>query len=156
MTSATLHNKRINGSAVLTTASIPVFNTTSATTTTTGWDIIQVRAAPPREFNPYINTSDLLEEFIAFLGDQDVKQRQVMQIPMEYFVKWLVIRACEVDQEEPTVELPALPATKQPRCLGCQRFMGLEVLLPLHGAACAERFFNRSVAVVSDDDGYNT
>ena len=60
---------------------------------------------------------------------------------MEYFIKWLVIRACEEDQEEPNVEIPALPAPKAiHRCMGCGQFMQQAILVALH-AACSTRYF---------------
>lgn len=103
-----------------------------------------VRRLGPREFNKYVNGSDLLEEFIAFLGTEGVRQGDVMALPLELFIKWLIIRACEQDQEEPPVVLE-LPARKsQPRCLGCQRFMRNDTTLPLHGAQCADRHFARA------------
>lgn len=102
------------------------------------------RRSAPRQFNRYVNGSDLLEEFIAFLGTEGVRQGEVMELPLELFIKWLIIRACEVDQEEAPVVLE-LPAPKpQPRCLGCQKFMRKDTTLPLHGAQCADRHFARA------------
>ncbi len=106
------------------------------------------RRGMPREFNKFINASDLLEEFIEWLGAQDIRQSEVMGLPLEYFIKWLVIRACEVDQEEPNVEMPALPAPKaKHRCLNCGQFMFLSVILPLHAGYCADRYFQKQEAL---------
>tara|TARA_Y100000310_G_scaffold126272_1_gene125028 strand:+ start:2803 stop:3243 length:441 start_codon:yes stop_codon:yes gene_type:complete len=108
------------------------------------------RNAPPREFNRYISASDLLEEFIRWLGDEGLRQRDVAGLPLEHFIKWLVIRACEEDQEEPNVEMPALPAPRMlHRCVGCGRFMPHAITLALH-AICSVGYFNRvkSVPVV--------
>lgn len=101
------------------------------------------RLPPPRAFNPYISASDLLEEFIGFVGTEGVRQRDVLALPIDLFVRWLIIRACEEDQEEPnvTLDLPAPPP--QPRCLGCQRFMARATPLPLHGQRCASLYFDR-------------
>lgn len=104
---------------------------------------LPTKALPPRHFNKYVNASDLLEEFIRYLGTLGVRQGDLMGLPIELFIKWLVIRACEEDKVEPevTLELPApLP---QPRCLGCQRWMSRGVSLPLHGDQCASRYFAR-------------
>lgn len=107
------------------------------------------RLAPPREFNPYINASDLLEEFIRFAGVEGVRSGDVLGLPIEAFVKWLVIRACEQDQEEPNVTLE-LPARRpQPRCLGCQRFMPRSTRMPLHDDRCAGRYFARAELVAA-------
>lgn len=100
----------------------------------------------PDNFNKYVNGSDLLEEFILFLGTEGVRQGDLMNLPIELFIKWLIIRACEEDQVEPDVVL-ALPApTPQPRCLGCQRFMPKVVQLPLHDGQCADWYFARKQA----------
>lgn len=106
----------------------------------------QAERRPPEGFNRYINASDLMEEFIGYLAGEGVRQREVLGLPLDLFIKWLIIRACEEDREEPnvTLALPARPA--QPRCLGCQRFMALQTRLPLHGPACAGRYFERVAA----------
>lgn len=98
---------------------------------------------PPSGFNRYVNASDLLEEFIRFLGDEGVRQGEVMSLPVELFIKWLIIKACEHDGEEPNVTL-VLPAPKQqPRCLGCQRFLPAATAVPMHDARCAGFYFAR-------------
>ena len=100
----------------------------------------------PSGFNRYVNASDLLEEFIRFLGDEGVRQAEVMGLPVELFVKWLIIKACEHDGEEPNVTLQ-LPAPKsQPRCLGCQRFLPAGMPIPIHDQRCAGFFFARQEA----------
>lgn len=102
------------------------------------------RAAPPRDFNRYLNASDLLEEFITWLGTEGVRGSEVMDLPVELFVKWLIVRACEADDEEPNVELVVPRRSQQPRCLGCQRFMARRVRVPLHGPRCADLHFKRA------------
>ena len=95
--------------------------------------------AAPREFNTYINASDLLDEFIRFLGTEGVKQGEVMDLPLELFIKWLIVRSCEADGEEPPLQLPPVKkclAKPQPRCVKCQRYMRKEIVVPLH-AVCA-------------------
>jgi hypothetical protein len=145
------------GASATTTAAINVYNT--PTTGTITFDTIQLDwpitnhaqqitqkriVKPPAGFNKYVNASDLLEEFIGFLGDEKVRQSEVMGLPIELFIKWLVIRACEEDGEEPNTILE-LPAPKsQPRCLGCQRFMRRGTEFPLHGRRCATHLFART------------
>lgn len=119
-----------------------------------GWIVPQdiVYAVPPpqpvrwapREFNKYINASDLLEEFIAYLGTEHVRQGEVLKLPMDLFVKWLIIRACEQDGEEPDVILQLPAPKKQPRCIGCGRYMAHDVLMPLHDERCARFHFRRA------------
>lgn len=101
------------------------------------------RVPPPLEFNKYINASDLMEEFIKWVGSEGVRRREVMTLSIDLFIKWLIIRACEEDQEEPNVTLQ-LPAPKpQPRCLGCGRWIKAEEVVHLHDARCANYYYAR-------------
>lgn len=81
-----------------------------------------------REFNPYINASDLLEKFIDDLGRLGVSQSDFARVPVMAFLNWLVLEAAKKDGD-PTDELPpvqaALPAppSKQPRCGYCKRWI---------------------------------
>lgn len=101
------------------------------------------RIPPPIEFNKYINASDLMEEFIKWVGSEGVRRREVMTLSIDLFIKWLIIRACEEDQEEPNVTLQ-LPAPKpQPRCLGCGRWIKAEEVVHLHDARCANYYYAR-------------
>lgn len=75
-----------------------------------------------REFNPFINASDLLEEFIHDIGQLGVRQCEVLSIPIELFINWLVIRAAEQDGD-PIPDVPQLEAPKKHRCRCCGRFL---------------------------------
>lgn len=118
--------------------------------------IVKVDEAPaikrrpaPLEFNKYINASDLLEEFIRYCGEQGVRQREMLELPVDLFIKWLIIRACEADKEEPNVTLE-LPAPKrQCRCLGCGKFMRRGLALPMHDPRCYNFYFVRSQRALS-------
>ena len=104
------------------------------------------RQPAPREFNRYINASDLLEEFIRFLGEHKVRQGEVLKLPIDLFVKWLILRACEQDGEEPNVTLQLPPPRQQARCLGCGRWAkGLTV--PFHDSHCAGFYYKRASLV---------
>ena len=104
----------------------------------------RLRRPAPLEFNRYINGSDLLEEFIAFAGEHGARQDDVLELPVELFVKWLIVRACEEDQEEPPEVIePRALRRPQPRCLGCQRWMRRGVELPMHDDRCASLYFAR-------------
>ena len=107
--------------------------------------VSRIRKPPPQEFNPFINASDMMEKFIAFLGEHKVKQQEVMGMPIELFIKWLIIQACEADKEEPPADVQlALPAPKQqPRCLGCQRYLPAATAIPIHDVRCAEFYYAR-------------
>jgi len=142
------------------TVRITTNNTVSPSTTITGnTSIIDGdpmagrRRLPPREFNKYLNTSDLLEEFIGWLGSEGVRQGEVMDLPIELFIKWLIVRAAEADGEEPEVEVTVPKRLSQPRCLGCQRWMPRNCALPVHGRRCAELHFRRQEMSDARHDG---
>ena len=105
--------------------------------------VTQQRTLSPLEFNKYINGSDLLEEFIAFLDTQKVKQHEVMGLPVELFIKWLIIRACEQDGEEPNVTLTLPTRQHAVHCLGCGKFMTPKLRPQLHNERCAGYYFRR-------------
>jgi hypothetical protein len=82
------------------------------------------------EFNKYINASDLLEEFIGHLGAIGARQRDVLDIPIEVFINWLIIRSCREDGDDipegikPVEKHRALPSPhKRYRCKTCGRFI---------------------------------
>lgn len=110
---------------------------------------LKYRRPSPLEFNKYINASDLMEEFIEFLGENKVKQQEAWNIPIEHFIKWLIIRACEEDKEEANVTLELPSPKKQPRCMGCQKFMPKLIEAPFHTEICAGFYFSRQKAVVN-------
>lgn len=82
-----------------------------------------------REFNPYVSASDLLGEFIRFVGRLRVARELIPQLPLGLFVNWLVIEAARRDNDpvpsdvEPIEEHRLLKRVVQPRCLACQRFV---------------------------------
>lgn len=84
------------------------------------------RGCPTRDFNSYINASDKLEEFIKYCGEVGVKQGDMFGLPLELFIKWLVIEAARADGEKTDVQvnvLAALPDYSVPRCDNCGRFI---------------------------------
>lgn len=89
------------------------------------------RANRIREFNRYLNASDLLEEFIREVGRLGVRQHQVTEGLFGVFLHWLILRAADQDQEEappgvfPVAKHPGLLAapSKVPRCRQCGRFV---------------------------------
>jgi len=86
-----------------------------------------------------------MEEFIGWLGGQGVRQSEVMTLSMDLYIKWLVVRACEEEGEEPEIEMPQIPASTQPRCLGCGQWMPRKIAVPLH-PSCARLYFQRQAA----------
>lgn len=94
------------------------------------------KACTIREFNRYINASDLIEEFIRFVGKLGCRQSQVMNVPLGLFINWLVLRAAESDGEEPPSDVPRLenhpqlPSSRyDKKCLLCRRFIPLSLAI---------------------------
>lgn len=56
----------------------------------------------------YLLTSDALEEFIKEVGELGVTQDQLLNLPIETFINWLVIKAAERDDEPIPEGIPSL------------------------------------------------
>lgn len=83
------------------------------------------RASRIREFNPFVNASDKIEDFIRFCGDQGVRQGEMLDLPIKLFIGWLIIEAAKADHE-PEPDVPLIPDLRRhttPRCIGCGRFI---------------------------------
>lgn len=82
-----------------------------------------------RDFSPYMNASDLLEEFIDFLASNGVRQCQFLDLPIELFINWLILRAAQRDGDpvpDGVVSPEQHPKTRAwclPKCLTCGRFL---------------------------------
>lgn len=89
--------------------------------------VVTYKANRLREFNKFINTSDLLEMFIKEIAKLGVEQKDFMNLPIELFIKWLVIKAAEEDGFEAPdkVQMKSHPALASliPRCKACGRFI---------------------------------
>lgn len=102
---------------------------------------ITYRANRVREFNRFLNASDLLVKFIGYLNSLHLNQKEALALPIDLFIAWLIIEAAKADDEEPQQEEiakldtlmrqhvridPPVPAlalpAPMPRCL-CGRFM---------------------------------
>lgn len=108
---------------------------------------IVYQASSVRAFNRYLNASDLIAKFVAYLDSLQIKKADVLGLPMELFIHWLVIESAKADGEvlpdgdekkfahllkdriQLNPQIPngakplALPAPpKRPRC-GCGRFL---------------------------------
>jgi len=79
------------------------------------------------EFNKYINASDLLEAFIKDLGHIGIKQGEVLNVPIELFINWIILKAAEQDGDNAPADVPRLESsvkpTKHPKCLCCGKFI---------------------------------
>ena len=125
---------------------------------------VQYRACKIREFNRYINASDLLEEFIVFLGEFDIKQSEVLNVPIGMFIHFLIWKAAVADGMEHEAEndykmlqsqVKAMPVHRiQPKCLCCGRYISLGVFqkgFNFCDADCAVRFATREIDGVKQE-----
>lgn len=91
------------------------------------------RACRVREFNPYINASDLLEAFIREVGKLDgVDQGDVLDLPIEAFINWIILEAAKKDGD-PLEGLPSVESALARRLPGPEAQRQLQE--PLEGAA---------------------
>jgi len=73
-----------------------------------------------REFNKYINASDLLEHFITDMGKLGANQSNILSTPIEIFINWLILKAAQQDGDI----LPEQPKLIQkPKCKLCGKFI---------------------------------
>jgi hypothetical protein len=73
---------------------------------------ITYRASRMRDFNRFVNGSDLVGEFIEALGSLGANQEQAAGANLEMFIRWLVHKAAEHDKEAPPEDVP--PVTIPP------------------------------------------
>ena len=78
-----------------------------------------------REFNRYMNASDLLEAFIGDLGKANIKQGEVLAIPIEMFINWIIHKSAEQDGDDIPQDIPSLEdhRYKHPRCKCCGKYI---------------------------------
>lgn len=112
------------------------------------------RANRIRDFNPFINVSDRMEDFIAFCNEHGVRQGELLELPLKLFIGWLVIKAAEADHEPaPDVKLlPDLRQRRQPRCPSCGRFTRIAMRakrIEFCAPACFSRHFDRSALAIA-------
>lgn len=81
-----------------------------------------------RDFSPHINASEMLAQFVEYVGTLGVRQTEVLTLPIELFINWLIITAAERDHDPVPEDVvvadhKALVTLRNPRCLYCQRFI---------------------------------
>jgi hypothetical protein len=82
----------------------------------------------PRIVSRYLNASDLLEEFIKDIGALGIRQSEVLAVPIELFINWLIVKSAEEDDKADEVkDIPKLPSAfstyRRDRCRCCGRFV---------------------------------
>ena len=87
------------------------------------------KTVPTREFNKYLNGSDLLEEFIAYCAKQNLTQKEFSELPISLFIYWLIVEAAHVDGDSTEDTLPLLTSAVRERkmhthrCKCCGKFL---------------------------------
>ena len=79
---------------------------------------IKYKACPLREFNPFVDASDKLEAFIKYCGTLGVNKKEMLHLPINLFIAWLIVEAAKMDKEpEPELEIKLLEdlRTKTPK-----------------------------------------
>lgn len=90
------------------------------------------RANRFREFNRFLNASDLLEEFVKDCGQYGVRKQDFFEITVDVFINWLIVKAALHDGDPvPTAEINENRRLKRlslPKCHHCGRFIPREWL----------------------------
>jgi hypothetical protein len=83
-----------------------------------------------RNFNRFLNASDLVDEFIRALGAAGMKQDQVLKVPLGPFIHWLIGKAAEADGDPVPADIPPVnnhpalaPFRLAPKCKLCGKFL---------------------------------
>lgn len=90
---------------------------------------VTYRANRVREFSPHLNASDMLAQFVKYVGSLGVQQAEVLGLPIELFINWLIIEAAERDHDAvppdvvPVFEHREVQLILRPKCLSCGRFI---------------------------------
>lgn len=104
--------------------------------------------------NKYLNASDLLEEFMGWVGEDPLlTKRDFAQLPVHLFIQWLIVRAAENDNEPIQEEKLALERAKRPvhRCGHCGRYtaLGMPYCDSAHAIAARHRQRSRTALPVA-------
>ena len=86
---------------------------------------VTYRANRMREFNRFLNASDQIEGFIKYCGELLISKDDMLNLPLNTFIAWLIVEAAKADAEpEPDVPLLAdLRKVRFPRCIQCHKFI---------------------------------
>lgn len=82
-----------------------------------------------REFSPHLNASDMVAKFVEYTRQLGVRQDEVLGLPLELFINWLIIEAAERDQDPVPADVIPVPQHREllmvvkPKCLACGRFI---------------------------------
>lgn len=109
-----------------------------------------------REFSPHLNASDMVAKFIEYCGALGVRRGELMDLPINLFIQWLIVEAAARDDDAlpddvvPLDKSPRLIALVKPKCLACGRFIPrinmasrFPFCSPEHGARFVQRQIRR-------------
>lgn len=99
-----------------------------------------------RNFNPFINASDKIEDFIRYCGKRGVRQHEMLDLPLSLFIGWLILEAAKADREPAPKDINLIPDLRRQitrRCLGCGRFMKRESQIDYCASPCFDRHYQR-------------
>jgi hypothetical protein len=66
--------------------------------------VITYAANRHRPWNPYVNVSDVLDQFMKYAAEMNLTRRQFLNLPIQTFLMWLIIEAARRDGEVPPAE----------------------------------------------------
>lgn len=114
---------------------------------------VTYRAHRVREFSPHLNASDLLAQFVKYVGSLGVRQTEVLGLPIELFINWLIIEAAERDGDpvgEDVVRVEEhreIKRLRKPKCLACGKFIPRAFSarrFPFCGPEHAQRYLDKA------------
>lgn len=76
-----------------------------------------------RAFNRFLNASELLEAFIKDMAPSGIRQDQVLKVPIEAFINWLIFQAAKEDGDDIPDEY------YNHRCIYCKRFIAKKLVI---------------------------
>ncbi len=79
---------------------------------------ITYRAARVREFNRFVNGSDLVADFLETLAKMGTTQEQAAKAPLEMFIRWLIFKAAEQDHDEVPTDVAPITASEVQQLVG--------------------------------------
>lgn len=79
---------------------------------------ITYRASRVREFNRFVNGSDLVADFLETLAKMGTTQEQAAKAPLEMFIRWLIFKAAEQDHDEAPTDVAPITASEVQQLVG--------------------------------------
>lgn len=118
---------------------------------------VTYQANRSRTFNPFVNASDKIADFIRYVGGLKLGLRgeQVAKLPLGLFVNWLIIEAAERDKDPvpagvtPVAKNRLLSEVALPRCPWDARFLPRDGKYPYCNPRCAEKHYQKVRAVAA-------